>query len=107
LEANKEYLEVLRKLSVQIVEQLGTIRIQLHDRLQPLESLNFVANTLTAALALAVEFQVEEMKGQVELDPQIDEKLVMIKGKLGEAIQAAMAELAPGDTVVRKRVEEG
>lgn len=104
---NNEYLGLLHKLSTQTVEQLGMIRIKIHDKLDPLESLNFISNVLTAALALSVELQVEEMKGEAQLDPNANDKILMVKDKLGKAIQEAMAELAPGQTVVRKREETG
>ena len=104
---NEEYLKLITKLSTQTVEQLGLIRGKVHEKIDPLESLNFVANVLTDALALAVEFQVEEMKGETELDPNVHDKVLMIKDKLGKAIQEAMAELAPGQTVVRRREETG
>lgn len=102
---NKEYSKLLHQLSVQMIEQLGMIRIKLHEKLDPIESLNFVSNVLTDALALAVEFQVEEMKGEAQIDPDAEAKILMVKDKLGKAIQDAMAELAPGQVVVRRREE--
>lgn len=102
---NREYSALLSKLSVKTVEQLGLIRADIHKKLDPVESLNFIANVLTDALALAVEFQLEEMKGEAQLDPNVDDKILLIKDKLGKAIQESMAELAPGKVVVRKREE--
>lgn len=105
MSVNEEYLKLIHKLSAQTVEQLGLIRIKIHEKLDPLESLNFISNVLTAALALAVELQVEEMKGETQLDPKAEEKIVMVKDKLGKTIQEAMAELAPGQVVIRRREE--
>jgi hypothetical protein len=103
-----EYARTVRQLSATVVAEVGRIRGEIEEKLTPEMRPNFVQNVLVAAAALAIELMIEELKGEHELAPDADEKVLKFKMKLADTVKDILVEEA-GDKFItlQKRVEIG
>jgi hypothetical protein len=107
-ELPEAYARLVRDTATELVQQAGIAHMKVHGDLPDILNTNFLTNVFVMGTALSIQFMIEASRGQVELDPDVEEKVVAIKKKLGPAIQSIIAEAAgPGWMTVRRTVETG